>query len=40
MTFGRLLAEAVTRYVTELEKLAATDRASGGRSRCRSGQAA
>ena len=28
MRFGRLLAEAVNRYVAELEKLAATDRAT------------
>ena len=40
MTFGRLLAEAVNRYAAELEKLAATDHASGGRSRCAAGQAA
>ena len=28
MSLGRLLAEAVTRYVAELEKLAATNRAT------------
>ena len=28
--FGRLLAEAVNRYVAELERLAATDHATDG----------
>ena len=32
MRFGRLLAEAVTRYAAELERLAAKDPAHGGRS--------
>ena len=30
VTFGRLLAEAVTRYAAELEQLAARDRAASG----------
>ena len=30
MRFGRLLAEAVTRYAAELEKLAAKDPDGGG----------
>ena len=38
MRFGRLLAEAVTRYAAELDRLAANDR-DGGRSGS-SGQAA
>jgi hypothetical protein len=37
VTFGRLLAEAVTRYVAELEKFAAKDPADPGAA---SGQAA
>ena len=37
MTFGRLLAEAVTRYVAELEKLAARTARGGRPGPCRAG---
>ena len=40
MAFGRLLAEAVNRYVAELEKLAATDRAAADADSGPAGQAA
>ena len=40
MAFGRLLAEAVSRYVAELERLAASDRDARRPTRAPAGQAA
>ena len=40
VTFGRLLAEAVTRYVAELEKLAALDDTTAADTGDRAGRAA